>query len=157
MFVTLHQTCSNRSMAFQLGPPELDAVLKVESCQSKGAESSPSPAVHPALDAALDALGLQGSRHTLKQNDGCGEEKKPFQYYSLYRNIKWICGGLLQENLSAVQVLIWQSQEFCFFIIRKRGQNSCVFFLSVRKLHFYGMKLLSCWNHTIANFFKIDS
>lgn len=75
-------------MAFQLGPPEPDAVLKVESCQSKGAESSPSPAVHPALDAALDALGLQGSRHTLKQNDGCGVEKKPFQYYSLYRNIK---------------------------------------------------------------------
>lgn len=39
---------------------------------------SPSPAAHPAFGAALDALGLWGSRHTLKQSDGCGAEKSLF-------------------------------------------------------------------------------
>lgn len=57
-----------------LGPQELE--------QSEGAESSPSPAAHPALDAARmgSALGVAGKHWS---TDGCGAGKRPFQYNSI--------------------------------------------------------------------------
>lgn len=103
----------------------------------------------PCFGCSQDGLSLWDSRHTLKHRwMWCRKKAFSIQYYFLYRNIKWIWVGLLKENLSTAQALIWQSQEFCFFIIMKKGQTNCGFFLPVRKLHFYGLKLLSCWNHT---------
>lgn len=63
-----------------LEPPEVDAALQVGSQQTEG--QNPLPHLLPTL------LWMQprmhwGSRHTLKQSDGCGTGKKPFQYSSI--------------------------------------------------------------------------